>query len=327
MMKKWMFLLGVSLMLTGCSTTVTVSDTQAVVLANDSNLGIRNDINIGFAQVEGLYINDDMKNLIGDINNLNDKYKKDIDERDFDSLYIDVHSDSERLRNINFNNNYIYGPEHFKEIVQILDKNVAEGLEDHVMEMKNKDLKIDETTVNKIGKTIVYVQNRGRDGDNYINISLNFLDVKDEHYRDVFNQIANGKYILNNLIMGGELNLMEFVSPNNSYFSSGDFNVDIRYNMFLQDKDIEKVNILIQKKNDPKFKDEDMEVFINLLNSMELNEGEKDLLVEEYKGLLDEKLKNKKIDLANYKLLIKGSKGSSYSGRGKSLVCFSIERK
>ena len=320
-MKRWIFLLGASLMLTGCSTSVSVSDVGV------SSLSLGSGMNLGYAQEKGLYINDDMKKVISEINKLNDEYSVD-DNRDFRYayLYIDMDHNLESIRDITIGNQRNYQEGYFDELIKILDQGLAEGLEEYILEMTDKNLEIDESIIEKIGRTVVYVQNQGGE-ENHINIKINFLDLEDEYYKDVFDRVSNGKYILDNLVMGEKLNLMELINFNNSHYGYYYTNVDIRYNMFLQDKDIEKVNILIQKKNDPKFKDEDMEVFINLLNSMELNEGEKDLLVEEYKGLLEEKLKNKKIDLANYRLLIKGSKGSSYSGRGKSLVCFSIERK
>lgn len=321
-MKKWIFLLGAALMLTGCSTSVIVSDTVVEI----TSVALASDMNLGYGHEEGLYINEDMANVIGEINDLNDKYKKDIDERDFDNLYIDIYSNNRWTKDINFSNSHIYGEEHFKEIVQILDRTVAEGLEDYIMEMKNKDLKINETIIEKIGRSTIYVEDRGGNEENYINIAVRFLDVKDEYYRNIFNQIANEKYIIDNLITGEKLNLMEFVNLNNTYYGYSLTDLDIRYNMFFQGDEIEKVNILIQRKEEASFKDEDMEVFINLLNSLELKEEEKDLLVSEYKSLLEEKVKNKKIDLDNYKLLINATKGNVYSGRGKDLIYFSIER-
>lgn len=317
-MKKWIFLLGASLMLTGCSNT-TVVGTQA-------NVALASDMNLGYTSGKELYINDDMKKTIEDINELTDKYVKGTDEWEYDSLYIDVESNIRRIKDITFTNSNTYEERYFIELVQILERDLAEGLEDYVQRMKSKKLDIDETIVEKIGKTLVYVQNRGGDEDNYISIRIDFLDVEDEYYREVFNNISNEKYILDNLVIGDKLNLIDLINPNNSHYLYDYNEVNIRYNIFFQDKDIEKVNILIQRKEKFEFKDYDMDVFINLLNSLELNELEKDLLVGEYKSLVEGKLGNKKIDLENYKLMINANKGNSYSGKDIKLIYFSIER-
>lgn len=305
-MKKWIFLLGASLILTGCSTTGSVTSE---------------------VQKKGLYINDDMKKIIKDINDLNDKYSKDMpmDNRYYDSLYIDMDSNIERIKNISFDR-HTYGDEYFKKLVQILDKGLAEGLEDYVLDMKDKRLEPDETIVEKIGRTIVYIQNRGGNEGNYMSINVDFLDLEDDYYRDRINKISNGKYILDNFITGEKLDLLEFLNFSNSNYRNDYNNVGIRYSMFFKDEDIEKVNILIQRKKESEFKDDDMEVFINLLNSLELKEGEKDLLVEKYKNIFEKKVNKRKINLDNYKLLINPNKGNFYSGKNKQLIYFSIER-
>lgn len=305
-------------MLTGCSTSVSVSDVET------TNVALASDMNLGYAQEKGLYINDDMKKVILEINKLNDEYRVDDNEWRYDYLYIDMDHNLERIKDSSIGNKGDYQDGYFDELIKILDKGLAEGLGDYISEMEDKSLEIDETIIKKIGRTVVFVQNRGRE-ENYINIKINFLDLEDEYYKDIFDKVSNGKYILDNLVIGEKLNLMELINFNNSYYGYDYSNVDIRYNMFFQDKDIEKVNILIQRKKEASFKDEDIDVFINLLNSLELKEGEKDLLVGEYKSVFDKKLSNKKINLDNYKLTIKANKGKLYSGKDK-LVYFSIER-
>lgn len=71
----------------------------------------------------------------------------------------------------------------------------------------------------------------------------------------------------------------------------------------------------------------DIGVFINLINTMDLKESEKNLLVEEYKNVFKEKSKLKNIDLDNYKLFIHYSKGNYYEEVDNRLVFFSLEKK
>lgn len=309
-------------MLTGCSTSVSVSDVAI------SSAALGSDMNLGYTQEKGLYINDEMKKVILEINKLNDEYLVNDNEWRYDYLYIDIDHNLERIKDSTIGNKRDYQDGYFDELIKILDKGLAEGLEEYILEMEDKNLESDEVIIEKIGRTVVYVQNRGRNEENDINIKINFLDVENEYYKDVFDRVSNGKYILDNLVMGEKLNLMEFVNLNNSHYRYDYTNVDIRYNMFFQEQDIVKVNILIQRNKLSEIKDEDMEVFMNLLNSLELKEGEKDLLVKEYKNLFDEKLSNKKINLDNYKLTIKANKGRLYSGKDKDreLIYFSIER-
>ncbi len=170
-MRKWMFLLAGSLILTGCSTSVSVSnvETTSVVLASDMNLGYRGE--------KGLYINDDMKRVIQDINKLNDEYAAHDNDWRYDYLYIDLDYNLERIRDMTLGNQRNYQEGYFDGLIKILDQGLAEGLEDYILEMEAKNLEMDETVIKQIGRTVVYVQNRGGDQENYISIKINFLDL------------------------------------------------------------------------------------------------------------------------------------------------------
>ena len=321
-MRKLIYILGASLMLTGCSTSIsapTFVDTVA------EEVGA-----IEYTREKNVYINDDMKKVIESINNLSDKYKKDMDERQFDSLYIDIYEeDYGRIKDINFNNKHIYGPEYFSELVEILDKNLAKGLKEYINEMKDKQINPGQTILEKIGNTVVFVGEAEVNEENYISIKINFLDVEDEYYRDIFNKVSDGKYVLDDVIRGEKLNLIDFVNINANnpqyYYEYKANNLEIRYNIFLEDKDIEKVNILMKGKMGLDLEYDDIGVFINLLNTLELSENEKDLLLNEYKNLVGRKV-NKTISLDNYKVLVNYTKGNIYSENNKNLIYFSIER-
>lgn len=304
-------------MLTGCSTAFV--DTVALEVSS-----------IEYTREKNVYINGDMKKVIEDINNLSDKYKKDIDERHFDSLYIDIYEENYgRIKDITFNNKHVYGPNYFNELVEILDKSLAEGLKEYINEMKYKQIKYEETVIEKIGNTVVFVGGIEGSEENYISIKVNFLDVEDEYYRDIFNKISDGKYVLDNVIRGEKLNLIDFVNINANnpqyYYEYKANNLEIRYNMFLEDKSIEKVNILIKGKSELELEYDDIGVFINLLNTLELNEKDKDLLLDEYKNVVGNKV-NKTISLDNYEVTINSRKENSYSEINRELIYFSIER-
>ena len=82
----------------------------------------------------------------------------------------------------------------------------------------------------------------------------------------------------------------------------------------------------MQGKKDLELKEDDIDVFVNLLNTLELKEEEKDLLLSDYKDVFLTKPSNKKKNFENYDVLINSSKGDSYSDNEKKLVYFSIER-
>lgn len=320
-MKRWIWILGGSLILTGCSTSANVNKETNVIRVEEVN-------SMEYSKLKDVYINEDMKRVILDINNLREKYKENIDERGFNSVYIDLYGENKGVvRNANFTNRDIYSEEYFNDLVQILDKSIAQGLEDYLEDMKDKNLQPDEAIIEKIGRTVVFTGHRGYDEDNYISININFVDVEDEHYREIFNRVSDGKYILDKVLVGEKLNLVEFININNDYNYYGPNVVYVRYNMLFQGEDIEKVNILIQGRKEGKLKDDDIGVFINLLNTLELNGEEKDLLVVEYKNILEEKASSKKIDLDNYNVYINYSKGNTYSEKNTEFIYFSIERK
>ena len=327
-MRKWILILGVSLIVTGCSKSVSSHTTlSSAEVKTEGVISVDGVSYMEYGKGKDVYINDDTKKVILDINNLREKYKDNIDEREFDYLHINIYEDDHnRIKNINFDNNYIPSYEYFNELVEILDKSLAEGLKDYVINMKDKQLEHNENIIEKIGRTVVYVQNRGVNEDNYISIKINFLDVEDEYYRDIFNKVSGGKYILDNVVRGEKLNLININATNpNYYYEYRVNNLEIRYNMFLEDKDIEKVNILIKGKIGTELEYDDIGVFINLLNTLELKEGDKDILLNEYKNVVGKKV-NKTIGLDNYTVLINSTKGNTYSDNNKDLIYFSIER-
>lgn len=324
-MRKWIFILGASLILTGC--------TRSITLRNDNNAARAEVIgNLEYSKKKPIYIDEGVKAVIQDINNLREKYEDYIDERGFNFLYIDMYSDDYRdAKGVSFNNRNFHSDGYFYDLVEILDGSIAKGLKDYVLSMENKDLGYRDDAsmkaiIEKIGRTIVYVEDR-REKNNYISININFLDIEDDYYGEIFNQISDEKYILNNMIIGDKLNLIDFVNYNqlnNNYHVE---EIKTRYNMFFKDKDIEKVNILMQGKIGAKFTSDDIDVFINLLNSLDLKEEEKDLLMEECKNTFERKINSKKVSLDNYNIYINDKKGDSSSGYNLDMVYFSIERR
>ena len=323
-MKKWILILGASLILTGCSRftdrVAVVEDKGFIKYAGEVGF-------VGYSKPKDLYINEDMKNLILEINNLREKYKDGIDDRGYDSVYIDIYGyDDGKVEDIVFSNESIYSDEYFYDLVEVLDRNAAEGLMDYIIDMKDKELNYNEPIVKKIGRAVVNVENRIGNLENYISLKINVMDIEDEYYRQIFDGIADDKYILDDVIIGEELNLIDFINLSNSYFAYDPNSVNIRYNMLLRDKDIEKVNILIQGVNLLELKDDDMDVFINLLNSLDLSGKDKDLLVGECKTIFEKKPNNKKISLDNYNILINSRKENIHREEVSNLTYFSIER-
>ncbi|OLS02760.1 membrane lipoprotein lipid attachment site-containing protein [Tissierella creatinophila] len=316
-MRKLLYVLGLSLILTGCSSSYTSSEYKDIIVPEkvDYILDSNN---------KAMYIDDDLKEVIFEINNLREKYKDSNDENESNLLYIDIYANHDLT--INFDNESINNKEYFNDVVGILDKSVAKGLKDYIEEVKDKEIEDNKIALRKIGMVAVYAEDRGENKENFISVKFNFASLKDKYYSDLLNKVSKDKYFLNNIIMGEKLNMIDFVNLNNFHpiYEYGYFS--IRYNMYLKDKDIEKVNILMQGKDGLKLEQDDIDVFANLLDTLELKEKEKDLLLNDYKEILQTKTKNKNISLDNYKVLINTTKGNNYSGEGRKLVYFSIEK-
>lgn len=320
-MKKIICILGLALLLTGCSTNS--------VKVEDNIESVPNEVNsIIDSNEKATYIDDDIKQVIRDINNLREKYKDGMDENEYDneSPYVDINNPG--IKEIKFNNEMFNDKDYFKELVEILDKDVAEGLKEHIIKMKNKKIEENEIILRKIGRVVIYTENKGEDIDNYTSIKVDFSDIKDEDYKALFNEVSGDKYVLDNIIIGDKLNMIDFINLNNAYnLTDYDYNyLSIRYNMFLEEKDIKKVNILMQGKNESNIEDDDIDVFNNLLNTLELNQEDKSLLLKNYKDIFQKKSNNKEIALEDYKVLINTTKGNAYSRNDKRLVYFSIEK-
>lgn len=323
-MKKLIYIIGLSLVLTGCTYETGEYEENYNSFPEDINYE-------GYSSSEGGYLNEDMKLVIKDINALTEKYKdKDnIDEMGADSLYINIYEDSIGwIDDIAFNNYDMRNSDYFNELIEVLDRSIAEGLSDYVSQVRGQELEDKGLITRKIGRTVVYAEDRGDEGANYIQVKINLLDIKDQYYREVFESISDGKYIVGKVLMGHELNLIDFANISSDESMYPYDNLNIRYNMFFKDKDFKKVNILIQGENNEEMPYDDVGVFINLLNNLDIKEqDEKDILVNEYKNALKDKDKTKDMSFDNYNLLIKSGKGDTYTGNDRKLVYFSLQAK
>lgn len=331
-MKKIIYILGITLILAGCSSSFISTEEQELALSKELGDGIDH-------RESGMYIDDEFKNIILEINALREKYKDSTEEGEViygnsdgygyedQFLYIDMYDPNNAtltIDNSSFNN-----MKYFNDLVEILDKSIAEGLKEHIKEMNYKEIEEDKIVLRKIGKVAIYAEN-GRDytvnDKNLISIKINFADLKDKYYSDLFNKISEDKYLLDDMIVTDKLDMIDFSNINNYYHVLESDNLNIKYNIYLKDKAIKKVNILMQGKKDLELKEDDIDVFVNLLNTLELKEEEKDLLLSDYKDVFLTKPSNKKKNFENYDVLINSSKGDSYSDNEKKLVYFSIER-
>ncbi len=317
-MKKFIWILGLLLVLTGCRDVI-IEDREGFVEDEIDSITSKKE--------RATYISDETKEVVAEINNLREKYKNIMteEEYEFESVYIDLQGQG--MKGISFDNRIFNSKDYFAELIEILDNSVAEGLKNHIEDMEEKKINDDMIILKKIGRAVVYAENR-EEADNYISVKVDFSDIKDEDYGALFQEISDDKYILSNIIIGEKADMIDFVNLNNSYdmgYEGGNFK-SIRYNMFLVENNIEKVNILMQAKDQSPIKDEDIDVFTNLLDSLEIVGEERDQLLKEFKTSFQKDSKREKIALKNYKILIEAAKGNSYSSRDEKLIYFSIER-
>lgn len=311
-MKKLILIVFSCLILTSCSSTVKLRKNAVIDLEEISS--------VAYIQEKSTYINDNMKKTIDEINNLKEKYEESLElDDDFSPIYIDIYEidDMESSNHRSMENNIIisnnrryYNLDYFNDIVEILDKQEAVGLKDYVEEAYNMKLEPNEIIIKKIGRTVVHVENRIGNEEYYIAINMNIRDIRDEEYRKVFHKISDDKYIFSNIFIGENLNLISFVNDEllmNNYNSKF---AKIRYEVLLKDKDINKVNILVSRNREEKLKEEDIEVFNNLLDILKLREDSKEELIKKYENIFKEKISREKLKLDGYNIYINGNKGN-----------------
>lgn len=311
-MRKYIYVLALSLFLTGCTiTTTNITDNGTMQMERLESMIIDNE--------KSMYIDDKVRDVIEEINKLGENYNYSFDQS---LVYINIY-DTNSLA-VNFLNEMFDNDQYFKEIVEILDKSLAKGLKEHVEEMEKMTLKESEIILRKIGRAVVYTEKSQEDQGNSISIRVNFSDLEDKDYRELLNKVSGNKYILENMVLSGELDMMDIKNPNDAYYLSHKDYLSIRYNLFLEDKNIKKVIILMESKNIFEVDGDDMDVFLNLLEVLDLNNEEKKDLTETFTNILQSKSESK-ITLENYKVYINSDKGNIYSEKNQKRVYFSIE--
>lgn len=333
LMKKIIYILGLALMLTGCSSSFISTEEEEELLVTKE---LEETID---SSERGMYIDDEFKSVILEINSLREKYKDSPEEGEviYDHsdgygyedkfLYIDMYDPSNAsftIDNSSFNN-----IKYFNDLVEILDKSIAEGLKENIEEMNDKEIEEGKLLLRKIGKVALYAENGGgytEDDKNLISIKINFADLKNEYYSELFNKVSEDKYLVDNMTVTDRSDMMDFSNINNSYYDLENDYLSIRYNIYLKDSDIKKVNILMQGKKGLELEEDDVDVFVNLMDTLDLKEEEKDLLLSDYKDIFLTKPSKRKKSFENYNLLINSSKGNSYSDNDRKLVYFSLER-
>lgn len=331
-MKKIIVLIMACLMLTSCTNTG--------VISHDLELMKDDLVTVDYSEGKSLCINDEMKETIDEINNLKEKYKDSLDDNEFRHIYINIYEDDNfgNIQDSFFINNMEdgYTKESVNDVVEILDKREAVGLKDYVKKAYEKNIGPDDYFIKKIGKSVVYVTNRNRYKSNSITIRTKLADIKDEDYRRIFEGISRDKYILDNVYTQGKLygldpnpldrDLISFV--NDELFMDNDISkfIKVRYEILLKDKNIDKVNILLSRKRDEKLKKEDIEVFVNLLNALDLKKEDRGEFLKAYRNVFKEKIDGGKLDIEGYSVYVKNNKGNNYIGEKKENLYISIEK-
>lgn len=336
-MKKIIVLVMGCLLLTSCINESEIKQASTVLQGEIQSTRVKS---------RTTYISDDVKETVEEINNLREEYKDLLDEDEFNSIYIDIYDKDTRDGSVQeifeFYNRFGSSEEkYFNELVQILDKREAQGLKDYVDEVNKMNFDEKDILVKKIGRAVVYVERPGPyTQKKHIFIRVNLADIKDEDYRDIFDKISGGKYILKNVFTEGKFeppmvdplsrDLISF--ENDELFMKSNYSSDyakfasIRYEVLLKDKEIDKVNILLSRRNNEKLKKEDIEVFVNLLNVLDIREADRGKLLQGYRNIFEEKIDKSALDTEGYKIYVKYNKGNNYIGDRKENIYIAIER-
>lgn len=323
------------------SCLILTSCTNESAIKKASTVFVEEVATTNFVKSRTTYISDDMKETIAEINNLREKYKDSLDEDEFRSIYIDIYDKDNRYGSIQDTftlNNIHYGntKEYFNDVVEILDKSEAVGLKDYIKKSYEMNLGPDDIVIKKIGRAVVHVENRGGGENNYISIRIRFTNIKDEDYRDIFEKISRDKYILDNVYTEQILDT-PIIDPlssdlisivNDELFMNNEISdfAKIRYEILLKNKEINKVNILLSRRDNEKLKKDDIEVFINLLNTLDINDEDRGKLLKAYRNVFEKKIDKSTLNIEGYSVYVKNNKGNNYIGDRKENIYISIDK-
>lgn len=267
-MKKLLFLLVSTILLTGCTAqngVVNSKDLEDIKYENIKPL-LERQKNIAI-------IPEDVR---GFLNKLDQVKKENLDQEDtmgYLSIGIERFAEDQPLFMYETAlNDYANENEktQFYKLIDVLDQTIAEGILEFLRENEPKDL-TEENISEKIGRVWVQISKPVHD-DNYLNseginvkdlkndiiIWIKVRDIKDEKYKKLVSILTEEDLILNDIKIGEHRDsiTLENIEFKNRYGTRKA--TAISYNLFIKDGTIEKVRTSIVSPKDSKIMDSDL---------------------------------------------------------------------
>lgn len=267
-MKKLLFLLVSTILLTGCTAqngVVNSKDLEDIKYENIKPLLER--------QKDTAIIPEDVR---GFLNKLDQVKKENLDQEDtmgYLSIGIERFAEDQPLFMYETAlNDYANENEktQFYKLIDVLDQTIAEGILEFLRENEPKDL-TEENISEKIGRVWVQISKPVHD-DNYLNseginvkdlkndiiIWIKVRDIKDEKYKKLVSILTEEDLILNDIKIGEHRDsiTLENIEFKNRYGTRKA--TAISYNLFIKDGTIEKVRTSIVSPKDSKIMDSDL---------------------------------------------------------------------
>lgn len=278
-MKKLLFLLVSTILLTGCTAqngVVNSKDLEDIKYENIKPL-LERQKNIAI-------IPEDVR---GFLNKLDQVKKENLDQEDtmgYLSIGIERFAEDQPLFMYETAlNDYANENEktQFYKLIDVLDQTIAEGILEFLRENEPKDL-TEENISEKIGRVWVQISKPVHD-DNYLNseginvkdlkndiiIWIKVRDIKDEKYKKLVSILTEEDLILNDIKIGEHRDsiTLENIEFKNRYGTRKA--TAISYNLFIKDGTIEKVRTSIVSPKDSKIMDSDLDSLKKIASVLE----------------------------------------------------------
>ena len=278
-MKKLLFLLVSTILLTGCTAqngVVNSKDLEDIKYENIKPLLER--------QKDTAIIPEDVR---GFLNKLDQVKKENLDQEDtmgYLSIGIERFAEDQPLFMYETAlNDYANENEktQFYKLIDVLDQTIAEGILEFLRENEPKDL-TEENISEKIGRVWVQISKPVHD-DNYLNseginvkdlkndiiIWIKVRDIKDEKYKKLVSILTEEDLILNDIKIGEHRDsiTLENIEFKNRYGTRKA--TAISYNLFIKDGTIEKVRTSIVSPKDSKIMDSDLDSLKKIASVLE----------------------------------------------------------
>lgn len=333
-MKKLGLLLISTILLSACSPKNGVTSKRDVENVNQEEIK-----SIFEEQRNVSYIPDDVKEFVIKTKDARDEIGE------FYTGYLDINlndsygghiQDSEFLYDIYYSNSEgdTQTKKEFDKLVDTLDETISKGIKLYLEKNLNGDIK-GEGLTNQIGKVLIIITpieymddiHRESQGKNELRLIMQARDIKDKEYKELVDNIKGENLILESINIGKEQDLIRLTNIENKRYDGYKLKNDaIHYQLFMEDKKIDKIRMTIITPSKEKIRD-DLSSLERVTNTLEFDNDDIKKL-EEIKSLVKENKTGKKtLSSKNYNFIYKNLSDKDYNYENTYLTDVVIEKK